>query len=290
MRAKIWGCRGSLATPGPETLTFGGNTSCVSVELADGTLIVLDAGTGIRNLGYELVVDGARTLHLCLTHFHLDHVEGIGFFAPLFDRRTELHVWGPPSAERSLEERMALYLSPPVFPLSLDEIPAQITFHDVPGEPWQIGSATVFATEVSHPGPTLGYRIEEDGYVLAYLPDHEPAVGVPLESLPPDWLSGFDVAVGANMLLHDSQYSEEEYRQRAGWGHSCVADAVLFAERTSVEQLLLFHHDPLHDDRQLEQLEARARELAADHEPPPTLAREGMTIELGDGAVALAHA
>jgi ribonuclease BN (tRNA processing enzyme) len=117
--------------------------------------------------------------------------------------------------------------------------------------------------------------------VLAYLPDHEPAVGVPLDSLPPDWMSGFDVAVGAHTLLHDSQYSEDEYRQRVGWGHSCVADAVLFAERTSVGQLLLFHHDPLHDDRQLEKLQARARELAADGALPPTLAQEGMTIELG---------
>jgi ribonuclease BN (tRNA processing enzyme) len=281
VRAKIWGCRGSLATPGPETLTFGGNTSCVAVELADGTLIVLDAGTGIRNLGYELVAEGARAIHLCLTHFHLDHVEGIGFFAPLFDRRTELHVWGPPSAERSLEERIALYLSPPVFPLSLDEIPAQMTFHDVPDEPWRIGSASVFASQVSHPGPTLGYRLEEDGQVLAYLPDHEPAVGVPLASLSTDWLSGFDVAVGANTLLHDSQYSEDEYSNRVGWGHSSVADAVLFSRRASVEQLLLFHHDPLHDDRQLEALQARARELCSNGNPPPKLAQEGMTIELG---------
>jgi phosphoribosyl 1,2-cyclic phosphodiesterase len=279
MRAKIWGCRGSLATPGPETLTFGGNTSCVAIELRDGTLIVLDAGTGIRNLGYELVADGPQTIHLCLTHFHLDHVEGIGFFAPLFDRRTELHVWGPPSAERTLEERFALYLSPPVFPLGLAEIPAQIEFHDAPDAPWRIGSASVYAAQVSHPGPTLGYRLEEDGHVIAYLPDHEPAVGVPLESLSSDWLSGFDVAVGAQTLLHDSQYTEEEYGTRVGWGHSSVADAVLFARQTSVEQLLLFHHDPLHDDRQLEALQARALELAGG-DAAPKLAREGMTIEL----------
>jgi len=181
VRITIWGCRGSLATPGPDTLRFGGNTSCVAVELSDGTLIVLDAGTGIRNLGLRLAGGGAREIHLCLTHFHLDHVEGIGFFAPLFDPRTELHIWGPPSTERSLEQRVSLYLSPPVFPLALSDIPAQLRFHDVPEEPWRIGDADVFATEVSHPGTTIGYRLAENGSVFAYLPDHEPAVGVPLE-------------------------------------------------------------------------------------------------------------
>jgi ribonuclease BN (tRNA processing enzyme) len=130
------------------------------------------------------------------------------------------------------------------------------------------------------PGPTLGYRLEEDGQVLAYLPDHEPAVGVPLESLSPDWISGFEIAAGASALLHDCQYTEEEYVNRIGWGHSSVADAVLFARLAAVEQLFLFHHDPLHDDRQLEVLQARARLLSSNGALAPTLAREGMTIEL----------
>ena len=280
MRITIWGCRGSLATPGPDTLKFGGNTSCVAAELADGTLIVLDAGTGIRNLGLRLAASGPTEIHLCLTHFHLDHVEGIGFFAPLFDLRTVLHIWGPPSTERSLEERISLYLSPPVFPLSLADIPAQLRFHDVPDEPWRIGDADVFATEVSHPGTTIGYRLSENGSVFAYLPDHEPAVGVPLEALSPDWMSGFAIAVGATTLVHDAQYSEDEYQRKIGWGHSSVADAVVFASRATVGQLLLFHHDPLHDDHELENLQERARELWTGSSGPPAVAREGMTIEL----------
>ena len=280
MRITIWGCRGSLATPGPGTLKFGGNTSCVTADLADGTLIVFDAGTGIRNLGMHLVGSGPREIHLCLSHFHLDHVEGIGFFAPLFDARTKLHIWGPPSTERSLEERIGLYLSPPVFPLALADIPAQMQFHDVPGDGWRIGEAQIFATEVSHPGATLGYRLSENGSIFAYLPDHEPAVGIPLESLSLDWMSGFAIAAGATALVHDAQYSEEEYPSKVGWGHSSVADAVVFATRAAVEQLLLFHHDPLHDDRKLEALQDRARELWTGDGRQPTLAREGMTLEL----------
>jgi phosphoribosyl 1,2-cyclic phosphodiesterase len=279
VRITIWGCRGSLATPGPGTLKFGGNTSCVAAELSDGTLIVLDAGTGIRNLGIHLAGGGPREIHLCLTHFHLDHVEGIGFFAPLFDPRTELHIWGPPSTERSLEERVALYLSPPVFPLSLGDIPARLRFHDVPDGPWRIGGADLFATEVSHPGTTVGYRLSENGSVFAYLPDHEPAIGIPLDALSPDWMSGFGLAAGATALVHDAQYSEDEYRSKVGWGHSSVADAVTFARRATVGQLLLFHHDPLHADHELELLEQRACELWAGTEPP-AIAREGMTIEL----------
>jgi phosphoribosyl 1,2-cyclic phosphodiesterase len=280
VRITIWGCRGSLATPGPGTLKFGGNTSCVTAELADGTLIVFDAGTGIRNLGMHLVGSGPLEIHLCLSHFHLDHVEGIGFFAPIFDARTTLHIWGPPSTERSLEERIGLYLSPPVFPLALSDIPAEMHFHDVPEDAWRIGEAQIFATEVSHPGTTLGYRVSENGSVFAYLPDHEPAVGIPLESLSPDWMSGFAIAAGATALVHDAQYSEDEYPSKVGWGHSSVADAVVFATRAAVEQLLLFHHDPLHDDRKLEALQDRARELWTGDGQQPTVAREGMTLEL----------
>jgi phosphoribosyl 1,2-cyclic phosphodiesterase len=280
VRITIWGCRGSLATPGPGTLKFGGNTSCVTAELSDGTLIVFDAGTGIRNLGMELAGSSPREIHLCLSHFHLDHVEGIGFFAPIFDPRTTLHIWGPPSTERTLEERISLYLSPPVFPLALSDIPAQMQFHDVPDGGWQIGGGHVFASEVSHPGTTLGYRLSENGSVFAYLPDHEPAVGIPLESLSPDWMSGFAIAAGATTLVHDAQYSEDEYLSKVGWGHSSIADAVTFASRATVEQVLLFHHDPLHDDRQLEALQDRAQDLWQGDGQPPAFAREGMTIEL----------
>ena len=280
MRARIWGCRGSLATPGHETLRYGGNTSCVEVRLDDGTLLVLDAGTGIRALGLELVREGVRKIDVLLTHLHLDHIEGLGFFAPVWNPETELHVWGPPSPVRSLDARIGRYFSAPLFPVDLSEIPARLVFHDAPSEPWELGGARLYAEQISHPGPTLGYRIEENGNSLAYIPDHEPALGIPLESLTPDWVSGYTVAAGAHTLLHDGQYFDEEYTKHMGWGHSSLSDAVTFGHVTEVGSLVLFHHDPVHTDEVLDDLQARARELWRNGGPPPEVACEGMEIVL----------
>ena len=280
MKARIWGCRGSLATPGHETLRYGGNTSCVEVRLEDGTLLVLDAGTGIRALGLELVREGVNKIDLLLTHLHLDHIEGLGFFAPVWDPQTELHVWGPPSSVRSLDARIWRYFSAPLFPVDLAEIPARLVFHDVPTEPWELGGARLYAEPISHPGPTLGFRLEENGHALAYIPDHEPALGVSFESLSADWVSGYAVAAGADVLLHDGQYFDEEYSDHMGWGHSSVSDAVAFGHVTEVGSLVLFHHDPLHSDVALDDLGTRAVELWRNGGAPPELAHEGMELVL----------
>lgn len=279
MRIKVWGSRGSLATPGAETLRVGGNTTCVEVG-ANGTRVILDAGTGIRVLGRELAGEGAETIHICLTHLHLDHIEGLGFFAPFYDPDCEVFVWGPPSAVRSLKERISRYLSSPLFPIEISDLPARITFRDVPAEPWEIGGLRFSAHAVSHPGTTLGYRVEADGAAVAFIPDHEPALGVDLESLTSDWISGFPVADGATLLLHDAQYTEEEYDRRIGWGHSSVKQAVSFASMTGAQRLLLFHHDPVHTDEDLDAHCDRANELWGGDGAPPELAREGMEIEL----------
>ncbi|HEY6068412.1 MAG TPA: MBL fold metallo-hydrolase, partial [Gaiellaceae bacterium] len=145
MRLKIWGCRGSVATPGPETVRYGGNTPCIEVGLDDDTVLVLDAGTGIRRLGAELEERGARRIHLCLTHLHLDHLEGLRFFAPLWDSEVSLEIWGPPSPLLSLQERIARSFSPPLFPIDLRDVPAAVSFHDVPKEPWSIDGASLIA-------------------------------------------------------------------------------------------------------------------------------------------------
>ena len=279
MRVKIWGCRGSLPTPGASTVRYGGNTSCVEVSLDDGSLLVLDAGTGVRCLGDEIAARGVTEIQLLLTHLHLDHLEGLRFFAPLWNPGVSIDIWGPASPTSSLRDRVARAFSPPLFPLDLKDVPAQVAFHDVPREPWTLGAFTVTAEFVVHPGPTVGYRIEGGGASFAYLPDHEPALAGGSDK-PREWISGAGVSADADLLLHDAQYFEDEYADRIGWGHSSVADAVAYAEAVDARRLLLFHHEPLHPDASLDRLEDRARELAGRNGGGPTLAREGMVVTL----------
>lgn len=257
MRVTLWGTRGSVAAPGPETVRYGGNTSCVEVRGADGTLLVLDAGTGIRRLGGR--VGPERRVDLLVSHLHMDHIQGLGFFRPLDQPGQEVHIWGPPSTTLDLRARLSRYLSPPLFPVRVRDMPCRLTLHDVPLEGFAIGGLTVTAALVCHPGPTVGYRITEGGSSLAYLPDHEPALGARHFPGPADWTSGFDLAAGTDLLIHDAQYSDAEYLQRVGWGHSSISQAVRFAAAAGVKRLVTFHHDPGHDDRTLDRLLEEAR-------------------------------
>ena len=275
---KIWGCRGSVPAPGPGTVVYGGNTSCVEVVLGGEHALVLDAGTGIRELGLDLVRRQTRQIYLFLTHLHLDHLEGLRFFAPLWDERVTLQVWGPRSPVLGLRERVLRAFSPPLFPVDFRDVPARVDFHDLPGEPWRADGISLFADLVLHPGPTLGYRIETGTSSLAYLPDHEPALAG-IKGRSPDWISGGALAAGADFVLHDAQYLDEEYDAKIGWGHSSVADAVAFCHAVDASCLVLFHHEPQRSDQALESLEARARELSGSRQPP-VLAREGMVLEL----------
>ena len=256
MRVKVWGARGSVPTPGPSTNHYGGNTSCLQVTLSDGRLLVLDAGSGIRNLGLRLA-GTARRIDILLTHLHLDHIQGLMFFAPLFMPDAEIVIWGPPAAE-TLAERLARYLSPPLTSLHLHELPANITFRACPKGEWEIGPARIQAAPVAHPGPTHGYRISEGDTSLCYIPDQELALGPPTSIRERQSLPGFDLAHNASLLVHDCQYTDDEYPSRVGWGHSRLGDVLAFARFTEAQRLLLFHHDPLHDDEQLDRLHADA--------------------------------
>jgi len=280
VKVTIWGCRGSLASPGPETVRFGGQTSCVTVHLSDGSLLILDAGTGIRPLGMALGHDHPKRIDIFITHLHTDHIEGLRFIDPIWDPSVELNVWGPPSPVRELRSRIAPYFAPPFFPVHLRNIPSHPAFRDAPTSTWRIGSAAITAQLIKHPGPTVGYRVEENGSALAYLPDHEPALGSDLSTVEAEWISGFALAAGAAVLLHDAQYTQEEYDERVGWGHSSTEDVVTFARRAGSRRLVLFHNDPLHSDEQLERILARANELRASGDADVELAREGMAFEL----------
>jgi phosphoribosyl 1,2-cyclic phosphodiesterase len=232
-------------------MRFGGNTSCVQLTLSDGSTLILDAGTGIRNLG--LAMGSVQSpIHILLTHLHLDHIQGLMFFAPAFRRECDITVWGPQSQEASLCERIARYISAPIAPVDVREMP--FTFREAqPGE-WKIGSATVRAQPVNHRGPTLGYRIQDGDISVCYIPDHEPGVGTPVSELADEWIPPLELARDASLLIHDCQYTDEEYRRHIGWGHCAVSDALEFARRARARNLLLFHHDPMHSDEFLDKL------------------------------------
>jgi phosphoribosyl 1,2-cyclic phosphodiesterase len=251
VKLKIWGSRGSIPAPGPDTMRYGGNTSCVELTLSDGSKLILDAGTGIRDLGMA-IPETDQPIHILLTHLHMDHIQGLMFFEPLFRPRAEIYIWGPASPEASLRDRIARYISAPLAPVEVRELPSLVTFREAGGLEWQVGPARIRAQAVTHRGPTLGYRIEDAGTTIAYIPDHEPGLGAPLDSTADEWISGFDLAHGASLLIHDCQYTDEEYQSRLGWGHCPMGDALLFAQRTDVDRVLMFHHDPLHSDRFLD--------------------------------------
>jgi phosphoribosyl 1,2-cyclic phosphodiesterase len=280
MRATIWGCRGTLASPGPETVRYGGQTSCIAIHLDDGSLVILDAGTGIRSLGMSLGGSYPRQVDLLITHLHTDHIEGLRFFSPFWDPSVEFRIWGPPAPLRSLEKRIAPFFSPPFFPVHLRNVPSRPEFRDTPSGPWRIGSAVVSAELVKHPGPAVGYRIEEAGRTLAYLPDHEPGLGADLTAVEPEWISGLRLARRASLLVHDAQYTQAEYDSRMGWGHSSTADAVTFARRAGAQRLVLFHHDPMHTDDHLEAMLAEAKQLPAAASIRVELGYEGQTFVL----------
>jgi len=280
MRVHVWGSRGSIASPGRSTRRYGGNTSCVEIRPASGTVIILDAGTGIRELGVRLVEAGVRRIALLLTHLHVDHLEGLGMFAPIYEDGTELHIWGPASPVASLEERIATYFSPPLFPLTLAEVNAHIEYHDASENEWSIDGVRFSSHAILHPGPTVGYRIEEGGSVLAYLTDHEPALGADLDNDASQWISGFAIARGADVLIHDCQYTTDEYTTRMGWGHSSTQHVATFAAKADVGRLFLFHHDPMHVDEQLDAMLDDVRDRWGVDAARCNLAAEGTEFEL----------
>lgn len=247
MRVTLWGTRGSLPAAGPDTVYYGGNTSCVEVRGDDGTLLVLDAGTGIRRLGASLRSKRSR-VNILLSHFHMDHIQGIGFFEPLHRSDCEVHVWAPASTTLNPRDRINRYLSPPLFPAHVRDLPSRLTLENVPLGTFRVGGLAIAADLVCHPGPTVGYRITEGDCSIAYLSDHEPALGVRRFPGDPDWTSGFELARGVDLLVHDAQYTDFEYAQHVGWGHSSLSQALAFARATGVKRLVTFHHDPSHDD------------------------------------------
>jgi phosphoribosyl 1,2-cyclic phosphodiesterase len=258
LKARLWGTRGSIAAAGPATIRYGGDTSAVEVRTAGGQFLILDAGSGLRPID---TTGAPGRIDILLSHLHMDHVQGLPFFAPMLDPDFEVHVWGPISTTRTLRDRLSRYMSPPLFPVRVRDL-KNVVFHDVVPGRFEIGSVEVRADLICHPGSTLGYRLTEDERVLAYLPDHEPAFGSRDFPGPREWTSGFDIASGANVMIHDAQYDDTEYESRVGWGHSSMTHLAVFAEVTGVERVVTFHHDPAHTDDDLDVLHDRLEQVS----------------------------
>lgn len=277
MKIKLWGVRGSIPTTDPETDFYGGNTSCVSIT-EEGNLLVLDGGSGIQRLA-DKIKPVSNRIDILLTHLHMDHIQGLGFFKHLFNPSMEIHIWGPASNSKTLHSRISRYLSPPLFPVLMRDLPCKLHLHEIGNSQFETGALKIESRYIIHPGATIGYRISNSNSSFTYLPDHEPALGKNGMMEDPKWLSGYDLALGADILIHDAQFTIEEYEARKGWGHSSVYDAAKFASICGVRHLLLSHHDPSHSDKMLNEIFADLKaniNYAFKYE----MAREGMEFEL----------
>jgi len=276
MKVTILGVRGSIPTTGIETSYYGGNTSCVHVSEDDWNL-VLDGGSGMQKI--KLADTSNKRVDVLLTHLHFDHIQGLGFFGPLFDPSMEVHIWAPASATQNLFSRLSRYLSPPLFPVLIRDLPCKLILHDTENSLFEIGPFTIESRYVIHPGPTVGYRIKGHNSIVSYIPDHEPALGVTGINNDTKWISGFDLVSDADLMLHDAQYTAEEYQNKIGWGHSCMEDVITLASLAHVKHLLLTHHDPQHSDERLDEIFEELKRKY-DQSISYELAREGMEIHL----------
>ncbi|MGH7389943.1 MAG: diguanylate cyclase domain-containing protein [Candidatus Rokuibacteriota bacterium] len=293
MYVRFWGTRGSIASPGPATARYGGNTSCVEVRGDDGTVIVLDCGTGARGLGLDLVRrGGALRVNLFIGHTHWDHIQGFPFFVPAFVEGVDLNIFAPTGFQRGLEEAMAGQMEYSYFPVKLRDLRSRLHFTELEEGFFRVGDLLVETQYLNHTAPTIAYKISGAGGTLAYVTDHEPFwPGRGPEFEHPGDQAHVGFLKGADLVIHDAQYTQEEYSSRVGWGHSTVEYATAVARAAGVRRLALFHHDPSRDDAEMERLEARARAGAAG-EVEVFAGREGLELEVrgASGVPAVASA
>lgn len=274
---KFWGVRGSIPVPGPKTVRFGGNTSCVEVRCGN-QIVILDAGTGLRALGRALLAEfknRSLNLTLLLTHTHWDHIQGLPFFGPIYHSRCRLRILGYEGARKGLVNVLTSQMESTYFPVPFHKVPGNIEVEELKKFDFKIGSVRVQAQRANHPGVCVGYRLFTPGGSVAYFPDSEPRSADQDRKM-------IEFLKDTDLLLLDSQYDAAEYKQHTGWGHGCVDDSVALALAAKVKQLCLFHHDPERSDQQVTALLQHARQLVKGQRPKLKVdaAREGMTIRL----------
>jgi len=264
LKVRFWGTRGSIAKPGPTTARYGGNTSCIEVRSDRGTLIVIDCGTGSHALGQTLVSEGVNRGCLLIGHTHWDHIQGLPFFAPLFVPKNEWDVCGPKGLSGSLRETLAGQMESTYFPVALEELGATIRYWDLLEGSFHVDDIRITTRHLNHPALTLAYRIECDGASIVYACDHEMYARSAAEgniALDGPDLRHAQFAAGADLLIHDAQYTAAEYPAKINWGHSTIEYAMLVAREAGVKKLALTHHDPMRTDEQLDDVVVFAREF-----------------------------
>ena len=264
MRVQFWGTRGSIAKPGPSTARYGGNTSCIEIRSARETLVIVDCGTGGHSLGQKLMSAAVKGLrgHILISHTHWDHIQGIPFFEPLFAPGNEWDIYGPKGLGQSLREALAGQMQYAYFPVTLDQCGAKICYHDLVEGTFDIDDIKVSTRYLNHPALTLGYRFEADGVTVVYACDHEPhsrMLATGQGEISGQDLRHAEFVSGADLLIHDAQYTAEEYPDKIGWGHSPVEYVVNLGQHARVKRVALTHHDPLRDDDAIDRLVANVR-------------------------------
>jgi phosphoribosyl 1,2-cyclic phosphodiesterase len=282
----FWGTRGSIPTPGPDTARYGGNTACISLDGRPGRLVILDAGSGLRPLGHELMQrrNGPLTADILLSHTHWDHIQGLPFFKPLSSTGTAVCIYGAAQEGVPLKEILGRQMDPMVFPVPLNALAAALTVVEIEEGDFEIDDFRICAFRLRHPGTTLGYRLAPvaGGREVAYVTDNELGSGGSYE-VPKDWherMVGF--VRGVDTIIHDAMYSDQIIQARAGWGHSTPRQAVDLARQAECRRLILFHHEPEHNDDALDRLLADTRAYAARVAPRLEVqaAAEGMQFSL----------
>jgi phosphoribosyl 1,2-cyclic phosphodiesterase len=301
MKVKFWGVRGSVATPGQDTVRYGGNTACLEVS-DDKHLVILDAGTGIRPLGLDLIKrypQGTKISgHLFITHFHVDHIQGFPFFNPFYAPSNHFTIYGCEGAGKKLESIFMGQLSPEYFPVTLKEMPAELKFVQLTTRPVQLDGWTISPTYVNHPGLALGYRLDSGTRRVSYITDNEPFryllrqqggqsdifddLNRGVVELEREDKNLVEFVRGSDVLIHDAMYTIDEYKTKLSWGHSFVEFALEVALQAEVRQLVLFHHDPMRSDVMVDDLLKHVRSLAAKRNPKLQIhaAQEGFEIPL----------
>ena len=278
LEVTFYGVRGSTPCPCDDNRRYGGNTSCVVIDVPGGEPILLDLGTGLRFYGVaEPFTEVPFRRTAMLSHLHWDHVQGLPFFPPLHFEGSRLDVHGPVEAGRSLEASFDTFMSPPFFPICIHDLPGEITFHDTSTGSFDVGPARVTVRAVPHVGTTFGYRIDWGGVSVAYVSDHQQPVDDPRRVAE----AVLELADGVDLLIHDAQFTPEEFAERSNWGHCTVDYALEVAHQAAVRELVLFHHDPSHCDGTMDGILATAVERAVGLDiGSVTAAMEGRTVQL----------